>query len=355
MNKCFVIMPFSGNIDSYYEKIYAKSIQKSGLVPLRADEYFGARPIMSDVVKSIYESSIILADLTNRNANVNYELGIAHALGKPTIMIAQKKEDIPFDYQHIRIHFYDTSEVDWQEKLSSYISNSIEAIKLKPSDFALFDSEIIKEHKKALSVIRSIFTRQKATIQLSYNCTIDSYGNCNMEISCNIQCISNLSLIKWRSFIPDPGEIIIKEAIDYYNGKKVDYIVFSEDSTSKDVYFILENKSPNMQFKFIIKAYLDNFIKELIHNGFADIHHNNSSKENLNIEYNYGRIVYKFPNTEMFRKMNGDISLRYSKEFKEAIPLEKNQTDDLICFSYTPKDSEKVYGTKLSFRLNETK
>ena len=353
MNKCFVIMPFSGNIDSYYEKIYAKSIQESGLAPLRADEYFGARPIMSDVVKSIYESSIILADLTDRNANVNYELGIAHALGKPTIMIAQKKEDIPFDYQHIRIYFYDTTEVDWQEKLSKYILKSIEAIKLKPSEFALFDSEIIKEHKKALSVIRSSFTRQKAKFQLSYNCTIDTFGNCNMEISSKIKCISNLSLIKWRAFISEPGEILIKEAIDYYNGKKVDYLVYSEDSTSKDVYFILENKEPEMQFKFVIKAYLDNYTKELVQNGIIDIHHNNTSKQNLNIEYTYGRIVYKFPNTEMFSKMKGDISLRYSKEFKEAIPLEKIQKDEFISFSYTPKDSEKIYGTKLSFRLRD--
>lgn len=355
MNKCFVIMPFSGNIDSYYEKLYANAIKESGLVPLRADEYFGARPIMSDVVKSIYESSIVLADLTDRNPNVNYELGIAHALGKPTIMIAQCKEDIPFDYQHIRIHFYDTSDVSWQKKLSNYISKSIETIKSNPGEFALYDSEIIKEHRKALAVIRSAFIRQKAIFKLSYECVVDHGGNCKMEINSEIECLSNFSLIKWRSFISDPGDIIIDEAIDYSNGKKVDHIVYSEDSTSKDVYFILENKTPGTLFRFRQKVHIDNYFSELIRNGIINMHHNNSSKQNSNIEYTYSSITYAFPNKEQFASLTAIINLRHFDESKESIAMEKNLTKELIRFSYQADNTEKVYGIQLIFKLTDNK
>jgi hypothetical protein len=66
---------------------------------------------MSDIWGAIYASRMVIAECTGRNANVFYELGIAHTLGKPAILITQQLEDTPFDLRHLRIIVYkDTDE-----------------------------------------------------------------------------------------------------------------------------------------------------------------------------------------------------------------------------------------------------
>jgi predicted nucleotide-binding protein len=67
--------------------------------------------ILTEDQESICEARLILADLTGLNANVMYELGIAHTVGKDTILINQRGDDIkfPFDLAHIRRIEYDDS------------------------------------------------------------------------------------------------------------------------------------------------------------------------------------------------------------------------------------------------------
>jgi tetratricopeptide (TPR) repeat protein len=62
--------------------------------------------IVTDVTRGIYESQIVLADITGRNSNVMYELGLAHAAKKPVIILAQSDSDVPFDIRHIRYMNY---------------------------------------------------------------------------------------------------------------------------------------------------------------------------------------------------------------------------------------------------------
>jgi hypothetical protein len=49
---------------------------------------------------------LIVADCTDRNPNVFYEIGLAHAIGKPTILLTQREEDVPFDLRHWRYIAY---------------------------------------------------------------------------------------------------------------------------------------------------------------------------------------------------------------------------------------------------------
>ena len=64
---------------------------------VRGDDLFGPAVIMDDIVANIGMSDIVIADLTRKNANVFYELGICHTLQKPTVLLAQSMEDVPFD------------------------------------------------------------------------------------------------------------------------------------------------------------------------------------------------------------------------------------------------------------------
>lgn len=101
-NTVFVLMPFTLEwSDRIWDKIIKPTIATLGLKSIRADDLFGA-DIMEDVWKGILNSEIILADITDRNPNVFYELGIAHTLGKKVILITQDVNDIPFDLNRFR-------------------------------------------------------------------------------------------------------------------------------------------------------------------------------------------------------------------------------------------------------------
>ena len=54
-----------------------------------------------------------------------YELGLAHALEKPVILVSSNQEDVPFDLRHIRTIFYDLNDPFWGEKLIDKIADNI--------------------------------------------------------------------------------------------------------------------------------------------------------------------------------------------------------------------------------------
>lgn len=72
--------PFAPPLGDYYAKIYKPAIEKAGLRPVRADtEIFGTGKIMDQIWTGIHAAKVLVAELTNRNPNVFYELGLAHA------------------------------------------------------------------------------------------------------------------------------------------------------------------------------------------------------------------------------------------------------------------------------------
>lgn len=111
----FVLMPFRDELTEIYNTLVKPTIEQEqfGLVCKRADDIKSNRAIIQDIWKSICEARMIIADLTGLNPNVMYELGVGHTLGKETIIIYRKDEDIqfPFDLAHIRRIEYENTPV----------------------------------------------------------------------------------------------------------------------------------------------------------------------------------------------------------------------------------------------------
>ena len=107
--KCFVIMPFGDDaLQVVYEDCVRPVVQDvCGLYCERGDDVFGSNVIMDDIKSSIATAGIVLADLTGKNANVFYEVGICHALDKPVLLMAQSMDDVPFDLRHRRVLVYE--------------------------------------------------------------------------------------------------------------------------------------------------------------------------------------------------------------------------------------------------------
>ena len=140
-DSCFVMMPFSDPLGSYYEKIYKPAIEKAGMTAIRADnEIFGTGKIIDQIWSGINTSKVLVAELTTRNPNVYYELGLAHALHKPVVLVSSNKEDVPFDLHHIRVIYYDVSDPFWGNKLMDKIAENILSAISNPEE-AIFKSE----------------------------------------------------------------------------------------------------------------------------------------------------------------------------------------------------------------------
>ena len=96
---CFVIMPFG---DPEFEVVYEDFVKPTvenecELTCERGDDVFGSNIIMDDILRSIDAADIVLADLTQKNANVFYEVGICHALQKPVLLLSQS-----IDYEFVK-------------------------------------------------------------------------------------------------------------------------------------------------------------------------------------------------------------------------------------------------------------
>jgi len=106
---CFVVMPFGvESLNIVYEDFVKPVLEdRCQLRAERGDDVFGSNVIMDDIAQSIRRARLIVADLTGRNANVFYEVGIAHALNKRVLLMTQSIDDVPFDLRHRRALIYE--------------------------------------------------------------------------------------------------------------------------------------------------------------------------------------------------------------------------------------------------------
>ena len=132
--KCFVIMPIAdmpGYESNHFARVYKHLIKPAlaarGFEVERADDTQESDYIVIGIVQKIIESDIVLCDLSGRNPNVLYELGIRHAFDKPVVLIKDKITDTIFDIQGLRYFEYDSSlRIDSVEHDISKIANAVD-------------------------------------------------------------------------------------------------------------------------------------------------------------------------------------------------------------------------------------
>ena len=131
---CFMIMPFGGWFDKYYEGIYKPAIEDAGFISNRADDLYRPGNIVNDIWTYTKEADVVLADLTNKNPNVFYELGLAHAITKPAVLITASMEDVPFDLRSLRVIEFDKNAPNWGDLLKQKITKALTETLKSPED-----------------------------------------------------------------------------------------------------------------------------------------------------------------------------------------------------------------------------
>lgn len=108
-NTAFLIMPFASKFDEIHALLKDICIN-CRIESKRADDIFQQRPILENILNGICRSELIIADLSGKNANVFYEIGIAHSLKDENsiILITRDIKDVPFDLRHLPCILYNT-------------------------------------------------------------------------------------------------------------------------------------------------------------------------------------------------------------------------------------------------------
>jgi hypothetical protein len=117
-NNCFVIMPFRAELSFLFRAIKAHvEVAFPGVTVLRGDDNVLTGPLLDKIVDYIRQSDVIIADCSARNPNVFYELGMAHALAKPVVLITSDEvEEAPTDVR--AFEFVSYSRLDPQQFLA---------------------------------------------------------------------------------------------------------------------------------------------------------------------------------------------------------------------------------------------
>lgn len=184
IGKCFVLMPFAENFREVYERIYKHICEDNNIKCWRVDERQSPGSITKDIIDGILDADIIIADLTSKNANVFYELGFAHSIGKPVILTAQNGNDVPFDIQSYRVIFYEQS-IAGRDKLLKKLDLAIkELLNLNPPRDtnnpirdALYERKLIIQHLShpvlSKPLIKQLIKLHKASVAFRVFAVID--------------------------------------------------------------------------------------------------------------------------------------------------------------------------------------
>jgi hypothetical protein len=127
-NTCFIMMPFHTLFKDEYEMVIQPAVQDAGLKCVRGDEIYTQQSIAHGIWKLIREARVIIAELSGRNPNVMYEIGLAHAIGKPIIFLTRNEEDVPFNLESLKYLYYDPNDPFWGVHLRAELTKLLRIV-----------------------------------------------------------------------------------------------------------------------------------------------------------------------------------------------------------------------------------
>lgn len=121
-----VMMPFGAQFNDVYQALKT-TCENMGLECTRADNIWEDSTVIQDIFSLIFRSKVIICDFSEKNPNVFYEAGLAHALGRHVVPIVQHASDIPFDLRHHRYITY-LNNAEGHQRLIDSLAPRIETL-----------------------------------------------------------------------------------------------------------------------------------------------------------------------------------------------------------------------------------
>ncbi len=251
--KCFIIMPISdqgdypaGHFTKVYEQIIKPSVEEVGYEAYRVDENTICDTIMNKIFSAIQECSMAVCDLSGRNPNVLYELGLRQAYDKPVVLIQDDKTEKIFDVSGISTVFYKSARlyedvIEARENIKKAILSTREGktntlakvMKVNAADFS--NTEVSQDDKTNIMLegiyneIRGLKNRERENYLNSI--TVRSGSNNNINVLNESSNLIEISIIvKYKDYET------IKRCIDFINCNIDGLIQFDGEKLSRDKY-----------------------------------------------------------------------------------------------------------------------
>lgn len=130
----FILMPFDAEFNHVYSELIKPALEDEGFEVERADTTFAQQNILRTIIHNISVADLIVVELTTSNPNVFYELGIAHGLTKPVVLLTQELDHVPFDLKSYQIITYSTR-FDEAPELKDRLSRVARGLKEQSIEF----------------------------------------------------------------------------------------------------------------------------------------------------------------------------------------------------------------------------
>jgi hypothetical protein len=145
----FIIQPVSPEFREAHELV-VQAVLEAQASPSGLDD---VAPVGHSVIEILYKAieaaDVIICDVSKANPNVMYELGYAHALRKPVIVISQSLSDVPFDVHEVHFLRYDTFSISGSHEFVHELANAVSQ--------ALNDPDAFSRRPRANLVNRGVF------------------------------------------------------------------------------------------------------------------------------------------------------------------------------------------------------
>lgn len=177
---CFVIAPIGEaesdtrkRSDQILKHVISPALKDCGYKPTRADQISEPGMITSQVIQRIVDDPLVIADLTERNPNVFYELAIRHAIRKPLVQLIKKGEQIPFDVAGTRTIHVDHHDLDSVEQAKSEIVAQVKSLEKNPANLETpisvsLDLQLLRQsdnpEQRSLADVLSVITELRSTV-----------------------------------------------------------------------------------------------------------------------------------------------------------------------------------------------
>lgn len=181
MKTCFVVSPIGAdnspirnNADKLLRHIIEPVCKALEYEVKRVDQIIHTNSINDQIITNLKNADLVIADLTGNNPNVFFELGYRNALGKPTIQLATKDTELPFDVSTINTYFYDLTDLD---NVDSVKLNLINLIKILEEQYSSDSTHSDSSKENPPSTFNAQIFNMLISIQRSINKLDESINN----------------------------------------------------------------------------------------------------------------------------------------------------------------------------------
>jgi hypothetical protein len=259
--KCFVIMPISdpdgyaqGHFRKVYEQIFTPAIEKAGYAPHRVDYDKSSHLIHASIIHELIDAPMVLCDLSTRNPNVLYELGIRHAYGKPVVLVQEIGTERIFDINGIMTAEYHRGRIFDEVLLDQeQLFDAIVATKSNKKNYSLSQlihipsativDEKVSEQDRISFILESIQTELRMLKRNMYRLTNRSDNEINKDRVDLEEMAQNLTEREiYRNYIANNPKILNDKE------KKILYrIVDGRKIFTEPEYSQLNGKTPDIR------------------------------------------------------------------------------------------------------------